>query len=124
MASTTLGNSATTPSPAAAEDVTLMGGDRLLHHSAVHAQSHRGGFFVALRVLTIRLHIGSENRSKPTLHGGTRQLGKDLDIVDKVRFGNQPNQRCILNALLQLGRLDANNGLSAAVGNRLKVRAV
>jgi hypothetical protein len=75
-------------------------------------------------VLTIRLHIGSENRSKPTLHGGTRQLGKDLDIVDKVRFGNQPNQRCILNALLQLGRLDANNGLSAAVGNRLKVRAV
>ena len=34
--------------PCAAEDVTAMGGDRLLHHSTVHAQGSCGGFFVKL----------------------------------------------------------------------------
>ena len=55
--------------PCAAEDVTAMGGDRLLHHSAIHAQSGCGGLFVKLCMVAIPLHIGSENRSKPTLHG-------------------------------------------------------
>ena len=55
--------------PCAAEDVTAMGGDRLLHHSTVHAQGSCGGFFVKLRKVAVPLHIGSENRSKPTLHG-------------------------------------------------------
>ena len=41
-ASTMLGNSATTPSPAAAEDMAAMGGDRLLNHSAIHAQGGCG----------------------------------------------------------------------------------
>ena len=55
--------------PCAAEDVTAMGGDKLLHHSTVHAQGSRGGFFVKLRKMAVPLHIGSENCSKPTLHG-------------------------------------------------------
>ena len=55
--------------PCAAEDVTAMGGDRLLHHSTVHAQSSRGSFFVKLRKMAVTLYIGRENRSKPTLHG-------------------------------------------------------
>src|SRR4029077_740615 len=53
----------------AAEDATLMSGDRLLHHSTVHAQIGRGGLFVPLCKAAIALHIGSENRSKPTFHG-------------------------------------------------------
>ena len=59
--------------PRAAEDMTVMGGDRLLHHSAVHAQGGRGGFFVKLREAAVTLHIGSENRSKPTFHGRAPQ---------------------------------------------------
>ena len=55
--------------PCAAEDVTVMRGDQLLHHSAVHAQSSCGGFFVKLRKVAIPLHIGSENCSEPTFHG-------------------------------------------------------
>ena len=53
----------------AAEDMTAMSGDRLLDHSAIHAQSARGGLFVNLCMVAISLHIGSENRSKPTFHG-------------------------------------------------------
>ena len=49
--------------PCAAEDVTAMRGDRLLHHSTVHAQSSCGGFFIKLRKTAIPLHIGSENCS-------------------------------------------------------------
>ena len=55
--------------PRAAEDVTVMRGDRLLHHGAVHAQSGCGGLFIKFGMAAIPLHIGSENRGKPTLHG-------------------------------------------------------
>ena len=55
--------------PCAAEDVTAMSEDRLLHHSTVHAQSSCGGFFVKLRKVAVPLYIGSENCSKPTFHG-------------------------------------------------------
>ena len=55
--------------PCAAEDVTAMLGDRLFHHSTVRAHGSCGGFFVKLRKVAVPLHIGSENRSKPTLHG-------------------------------------------------------
>src|SRR6476620_2088567 len=34
--------------PCAAEDMTAMGGDRLLDHSTVHAEGSCGGFFVKL----------------------------------------------------------------------------
>ena len=54
--------------PCAAEDVTAMGGDRLLHHGTVHAQGSRGGFFVTLCEAAVACHIGSEYRSEPTLH--------------------------------------------------------
>ena len=47
--------------PCAAEDVTAMGGDKLLQHSTVHAQSNCGSFFIKLRKVAITLHIGREN---------------------------------------------------------------
>ena len=53
----------------AAEDVTAMGGDRFLHHGTVRAHSSCGSFFVKLRKMAVLLHIGGENRSKPTFHG-------------------------------------------------------
>ena len=53
----------------AAENVSVVGGDRLLDHSAIHAQGGCGGLFVYLCVVAIPLHIGSKNRGEPTLHG-------------------------------------------------------
>ena len=69
----------------AAENVSAVGGDRLLDHSAIHAQGGSGGLFVNLCMVAISLHIGSENRSKPTFHGrGTSEAtpnGENPHIV-------------------------------------------
>ena len=55
--------------PCAAEDVTADA--RRSPFSPQHGtnQSSCGGFFVKLRKVAVPLHIGGENRSKPTLHG-------------------------------------------------------
>ena len=53
----------------AAENVSAVGRNRLLDHSAIHAQGGSGGLFVNLCMVAISLYIGSENRSKPTFHG-------------------------------------------------------
>jgi hypothetical protein len=66
ISSTTLGNSATTPSPAPAEGVTVMRGDQFLHDGAIQTQSG-GGLLVELREMAVSLHIGGEYRSEPTL---------------------------------------------------------
>ena len=69
--------------PGAAEDVTLVRRDRFIDHGAVHAQSGGGAFFVTLREMAAALHIGSEDRSKPTLHGGTRQKGTCVTLYER-----------------------------------------
>lgn len=96
-----------------AEDVTPMRGDRLLHHSTVQAQSSCGGLFVKLRKAAVPLHIGSENRSKPTLHGqGTPRYGqfafvcraRDDDIIRSQLFSR--TRLRLLNTLLANGVVD------------------